>query len=326
MFGALRLAQEPAAGELQRLRLQLQQLSARLDMRHEDGRTLLLVDLGRGRQAAAAAALQQLQIIAGAAASAAVAPSLTTARLAVQSVPPAAARLVTPAQLRDLLAESPLERLAACRPHLAALHGLGVRHLADLADLPAAAVTVRFDAVLLSAWRALHGDEPPFRPLPPPPRLSVRRRLAGTVGDGLLLAAAVQGAAVTLGRELARRGLQARSLLLELSGDGCWSALRLLEQPAYGSVLIQRSTALLSAAAVTAGVDGLLLQAAELLPWQPDQLALFEPTPAAAAQTRQALDDLAARCGNDVLYRIEPAAAGLCPPQQQFLLRAWGVS
>jgi hypothetical protein len=323
MFGAVRPARGLTVDELQRLRLQLQQLSPRVAVCDDDAQPLVLIDLGRGRLAAATAFLQQLQLIAGEEAAAAIAPTVTTARLAAAAALPQAARLVTPRQVRDLLAESPLERLAACRPHLSALHVLGVRHVADLADLPAAALTLRFDRPLLTAWCALHGDEPPFRPLPPPPRLCVQRRLAGTVTDSLLLAAAVQGAAAALGRELARRGLQARSLALELSGDGCWSAVRLLEQPAYGGVLMQRSAALLPAAAVTAGVDRLVLQAAELVPWQPDQLSLLEPTAAALPQTRQALDDLDARCGSGVLYRIQAAPAGLQPPQGRFVLHAW---
>ena len=43
------------------------------------------------------------------------------------------------------------------------LHGLGLHTLADVAELPAAAIGGRFGTDALRAWRALHGKEPPLR-------------------------------------------------------------------------------------------------------------------------------------------------------------------
>jgi protein ImuB len=327
VIGCIQLA-TPDEAALRALRLRLDRLSPRVQLDQGARETILLLDLGRGTLRDArrhAAALSEL-LSGGGSARAAIAPTPTLATLAARRSEEAPL-IVAPGGVGSLLARCPIGWVAPLIPHELVLHGLGLRSLADVAALPAAAVGGRFGSAALGAWRALHGDEPPLTPLPLRPRLGAKRSLEGSVADQGALGLALSRLAARLGAALARRGVQARSLVLHLQGDdGPWSASRVLEHPAAdGATLAPIAAGLLRAAGASSGVETLTLLVGELVPTRGEQLSLFASATAQREAAQLALADLAARLAPGSLLQATAAPAGSALAESRGHLTAWGV-
>ncbi len=228
--------------------------------------------------------------------------------------------MLAPAAVGAALARCPVGWLAPLAPEALALSGLGLHTLADVAALPAAAVSGRFGPAALAAWRALHGDEAPLLPTPAPPRLRARRAFAGPLLDRAALELAIGRLAARLATGLQRRGLAARGLALHLHPDQGHPhvAGRTLERPAATAAALGPIAIALMAAALpdkalerAPEICAVELMAGELLALRGEQLTLFGPAPGLRAEAMAAFDDLAARMGPGGLLR--PGAAGLAP-------------
>lgn len=350
MIGCLQLVTMDEAA-LRDLRLRLDRLSPRVQLCRAGPMATLLLDLGRGTVRDGRRHAEELARLAGlcttepqraqsrersgkaSATSVAlphgpvcigVAPMPTLATLAARCG--AAPMVVGPASVAGLLARCPVAWLEALAPHELALHGLGLRTLADVAALPAAAVGGRFGGAALRAWRALHGDEPPLTPAPLPPRLTARRAFDGPVGDGATLELALGRLAARLGAALERRGAQASALALHLhTEDGPRSAARLLERPAAGAdALAPIAAGLLRAAGAQGGVEAVVLLAGELVVARGEQLTLFAPTGERRDVARAAIADLAARLGPGGLVRASVVPPGAALAEERAHFTPWG--
>lgn len=329
MIGCLQL---PPLEEntLHALRLRLGYLSPRVQLLRSREQLALLADLGRGTLAEGrrhAAVVRDAAEAVAPGAQIGVAPTPTLAALAARCAPARRPLVVSPHTVPALLARCPVTWLEPLAPLAPALHGLGLRSLADVAALPAAAVGGRFGGEALRAWRALHGDEPPLTPVPHPPRLGVRRHFAGPVHDRTVLTLALTRLAARLGTALERRGAQARALALHLDGDdGTRSASRVLERPAATAAALAPVVAwLLAAAGATGGVEAVTLLVGELVPTRGEQLPLFEPLAERRDAGRAALADLAARLSPGAALRPAVTAAGTALPEARGRLTPWGA-
>lgn len=325
MIGCLRL-QPPDDETLRALRLRLDQLSPRVASLPE----AMLADLGRGTAADGrrhAAALHAAAADLGLAVRVGVAPSPTIATLAARLAAPAAPLVVGPSAVLPTLARCPVAWLEAFAPLAPALHGLGLSTLADVAALPAVAVGGRFGGAALAAWRTLHGDEPPIVPLPAPPRLRVRRRFEGLVGDRGVLTAAIERLVGRLAGALERRGYQARALALHLHGDdGVCAAGRVLEHPAASiEALLGIAAGLLDTAGARAGADAVELIVGELVAVRGEQLTLFGPSPGRRDERRVVLADLARRLPAGALLQPSIVPVGAALVEERGQLAGWGA-
>lgn len=322
------ISNPPDAAGLHALRLRLDGLSPRVHLVEKTPTLTLLLDLGRGTVADGRRHVTTLQALAQEAAitpALGIAPTPTPATLAARRAGTGHALVISPAALPRLLAACPLPWLAPLAPVAATLHGLGLRSLADVAAVPAAAFTGRFGGALLPAWRALHGDEPPLAPLPPLPRLRLRRAFAGPVADRTVLTQVLQQVVQRLAALLDRRGMQARALALHLDGDADqWSAGRVLERPAAAApTLLPIAAHLLTAAGATDAITTMTLIVGELAPLQSEQHTFFAHAPDARAAGRTALADLAARLGADQVLRPLVHPPGLLPPEARTAFQPW---
>jgi protein ImuB len=327
MIGCLQLS-SPGDDALHALRLRLDRLSPRVQLIRTGGEVALLADLGRGRLPDGHRHAVELSLIAPASnAQIGVAPSPTLAALAARRARADTPLVVGPAAVPALLARCPVSWLAPLAPLSPVLHGLGLRSLADVVALPAAAIEVRFGRAALQAWRALHGDEPPLTPVPHPPRLGARRHFDGPVADQAILTLAISRLAAQLGAALERRGVQARALALHLQGDtGLRSASCVLERPAATrAALTPIAAGLLDAADVASGVETLTLLAGELVPTRGEQLPLFAPVTEQREGGRAALADLAARLAPGSVLRPATTAPGAALPEARNHLLPWGA-
>lgn len=313
MIGCLQLAL-PDEAALHALRLRLDQLSPRVQLARNAAGVTFLADLGRGTlrdgrrhtEALGKATARGVQVQIG------IAPTPTLASLAARRSAHDGPLVVGPGGVPALLARCPIGWLAPLELLAPVFHGLGLRTLADVTALPAAAVGGRFGTEALRAWRALHGDEPPLTPAPLPPRLGVKRSFAGPVRDQRVLTLALARLTAQLEMALERRGVQARALALHLDGDdGPWSAARVLDQPAASSAaLAPIATGLLRVSGVAGGVETLTLLVGELVPTRGAQLPLWSPTTESRETAHAALADLQARLAPGSLLRPTLAAPG----------------
>lgn len=181
------------------------------------------LDLGRGTpRMARRRAAELLQALNGELqlpAALGIAATRLAARLAALASGAGQATVVTPAQLRTFLAGCTPQLAAELAPMTPLLYALGIRDLAAFADLPAAAIGPQFGPAGLAVWRALHGDEPPFTPLPAPPLLRARRVSDGPVSDRAQIATVGEQLCRRLSERLQQRGRQARTLTLVLHED-----------------------------------------------------------------------------------------------------------
>lgn len=330
MIGCLQL---PSMDDdvLHALRLRLDRLSPRVQLLRTRAEVTLLADLGRGTlpdgRCHAAALTAATRDVALPDAHIGVAPAPTLAALAARYTAADTPLIVGPAAVPVLLARCPIAWLAPLAPLTPVLHGLGLRNLADVSALPAAAVEGRLGRVALQAWRALHGEEPPLTPVPYAPRLGARRHFDGSVVDRATLTLALQRLAARLGAALEQRGVQTRALALHLQGDdGLRSASRVLERPAATAAALAPSAAgLLAAAGVASGVETLTLLAGELVPTRGEQLSLFVPVAERRAEGRAALVDLAARLAPGSVLRPAITAPGAALPEARNHLVPWGA-
>ncbi|MCS6882725.1 MAG: hypothetical protein RMK84_15230 [Oscillochloridaceae bacterium] len=321
-------AAPPEATALQTLRLGLDGLSPRVHLEWTADRLAALIDLGRGTVADARRHIAVLRGIAAAArlsVALGVAPAPTLARLAARCAGSDAALVVSPAAVPALLAVCPVEWLEPLAPLAPTLRGLGLDSLGAVAALPEAAFGARFGSALLPVWRALHGREAPLLPVPPPPRLRLRHAFAAPVADRAVLDRTLARMTAALGAGLERRGEQARSLALHLSGDdGAWSAGRALERPAASpGALLSIATRLLEDAEIAGPVLEMALLAGELVPLRGEQASLFAPVAACQAAGRAALADLARRLPPGGLLYAVGSAICLALPEARHRLRPW---
>jgi protein ImuB len=328
MMIACLIVQLPDAVALRALRLRLDRLSPRVQLEPAPTPPLLL-DLGRGTVADGrrhSAVLRSVAAEVGVAPALGLAATPTLARLAARRAGTDQALVISPAAVPALLAACPVAWLPPLAPLAPTLHGLGLRSLADVAALPAAAFGGRFGGALLPAWHALHGVEPPLTPVPPRPRLRLRRSFAQPVADRTVLTHVLTQLVERLAATLAQRGMQARSLALHLAGDAAaWSATRVLERPAATApALLPIATSLLAAAGATDAIAAIALFVGELAPLRGDQLSLFTPAAERHAASKAALNDLAARLGPGGLLQPAVDPPGIAPPEARNRLGPWG--
>ncbi|MEN5084460.1 DNA polymerase Y family protein [Bosea sp. TWI1241] len=125
--------------------------------------------------------------------------------------------IVPPGEDRLATAALPVAALALPAETVVALSRAGLRRIADLARLPAAALAARFGGALTTRLRRVVGEEDvritPVRPLPD---CVAERHFADPVADMAVIEAEVAALAAEAGRELERRGQGGRRFEIAL--------------------------------------------------------------------------------------------------------------
>jgi hypothetical protein len=204
-------------------------------------------------------------------------------------------------------------------PLLEQFEAVGVRTAGGLAVLPRTALTLRFGAPVPALWDLLNRvPEPPLRPWSPAAQVSVCHQAEDGIEDRLVLEMILGDLVTALLASLQARGQATAQLTLRVrrAGRGM-HIVRGRYWPPLGtrSPLVQGVLALLGracAAPIPDAVDGLRLEAGELVPAQAPQAPLFGD-PVSARQDRLAavLADQAGRHGAALLgrWRPDPLAA-----------------
>lgn len=137
-----------------------------------------------------------------------------------------APRVLAPGQEAAALPRLPVTALALPEEAIAALHRLGLRHIADLEALPRGPLARRFGPAIAEELAALRGRIAPFTPVRPPPRHRQARDYLSPLCTGPALERAIGLLADRLCAGLLEAGEGVRSLRLTgFRGDGSWQEL-----------------------------------------------------------------------------------------------------
>jgi protein ImuB len=239
-----------------------------------------------------------------------LAPLGYTARLGIAPTPAGAALLaraglagiaLTPAQLRQQLAPLPLALLALPDEHIAALHSAGLRDIGELPPVPAAALAQRFGPGTSLYLQRLYGAaSEPRRLIRAPARFSARCEFQGAITDTTALLFPLQRLLAGLqGYLRARdRAVQRYTLCLEHHRRAPTRLEVGLARPGREAAqFLALARERLAATVLAAPVQGLSVEAHELLQPLVLQADLFSHAAQQLEQLQQVIDRLSARLG-----------------------------
>jgi DNA polymerase-4 len=285
-----------------------------------------------GPAAAVAARLrEEVRAETGLAVSVGIAPVKMVAKIASDCAKPDGLLEVKPGELRSFLDPLPIGRLWGVGPVTEArLVGAGVRTIGDLARATPDALRRTLGEWGLAAARLARGEDvrdvEPFREAV---SMSEENTFGSDVAERATLEAAILTHAESVARRLRRSELRAHTVVLKLklgrrvaAGPRGFPQLTrhatLAEASDDGEVLAQAARALLARAELAEPVRLIGVGATNLVPANPDQLALFDLGGGRERRRRlnRALDALAERFGSRVVRRagqadIERAAPSL---------------
>lgn len=196
---------------------------------------------------------------------------------------------------------------------VAALAGLGLERIGDVAALPRAPLVARFGAEVTCRLDEVEGRlTASIAACPEPPRWVVRHGFAQPVGDAAVIGAVLARLVARLVADLAEAGLGARRLVLRLVHMG--GPVSRVTVGGHGPSRDAGHFARLFAlrlerlALAGHGIEALALEAPDPAPLAPDQGALTAGRPA-RPPLAPVLDRLAARLGDGAVTRLAPAAS-----------------
>lgn len=228
-----------------------------------------------------------------------------------------------PAAEAAYLAPLPIGLLPAASAVRERLRVFGLQRIGELAAISRSAVVARFGeqgGLLHDLARGLDGR--PLRPRRPVERLRAEVQLEPPVEELEPLRFVLRRLCGALCAQLAARGVGAGRAVLELALEGEQAPLRLeqpLPEPSAAAELLERLLlARLAAQLPSAPVGGICLELDRAAPATGQQLGLFTPQLARAAQLDWQLAGLSLRFGADCVWqaRILDPAAGLA--EQRF--------
>jgi DNA polymerase-4 len=286
-----------------------------------------------GRPADVAARLRrEVRAETGLAVSVGIAPVKMVAKIASDSAKPDGLLEVAPGTVRAFLDPLPIGRLWGVGPVTEArLVRAGVRTIGDLARATPDALRCTLGDWGLAAARLARGEDvrdvEPFREAV---SMSEENTFGADVADRATLEAAILTHAESVARRLRRSELRAHTVVLKLklgrrvaAGPRGFPLLTrhatLAEPTDDGEVLAQTARGLLARAELVEPVRLVGVGATNLVPANPDQLALFEAEGGRERRRRlnRALDTLAERYGSRVVRRAGQADVERAAPSLQ---------
>jgi protein ImuB len=218
--------------------------------------------------------------------------------------------VLTPDQLRTTLARVPVRR--ACLPNEAGsrMHGMGIRHLRQVFELPGDALRRRFGVEVLQALDAMLGVAPELLECYRPPDVfDLRIELSYEVENHQALLFPVRRMTADLAAYLAGRDGGVQQFVLKLEHEGIAATdveVGLLSAERDPAMLFDLTRGRLERAQIPKPVVGLRLIARDLPPFVPSGRDLFDERPEHAVPWEHLRERLRARLGNDAVYQIAP--------------------
>lgn len=218
--------------------------------------------------------------------------------------------VLTPDQLRTTLARVPVRR--ACLPNEAGprMHGMGIRHLRQVFELPRDALRRRFGVDVLQALDAMLGVAPELLECYRPPDVfDLRIELSYEVENHQALLFPVRRMTADLAAYLAGRDGGVQQFVLKLEHEGIAATdveVGLLSAERDPAMLFDLTRGRLERAQIPKPVVGLRLIARDLPPFVPSGRDLFDERPEHAVPWDHLRERLRARLGNDAVYQVAP--------------------
>lgn len=213
-------------------------------------------------------------------------------------------------QLRATLARVPVRR--ACLPEDVGhrLHGMGVRHLRQVFELPRDALRRRFGLDVLHAIDQMLGDAPELLECyRPPDQFDLRIELSYEVEHHQALLFPVKRMTADLAAYLAGRDGGVQQFVLKLEHEGIAPTdvvIGLLSAERDAGMLFELTRGRLEQAQIPKPIAALRLIARDLPPFVPDGRDLFDTKPAHAVPWEQLRERLRARLGNEAVFQLTP--------------------
>lgn len=234
--------------------------------------------------------------------------------------------VLTAEQLRTTLARVPVRR--ACLPNEAGprMHGMGIRHLRQVFELPRDALRRRFGVEVLQALDAMLGAAPELLECyQPPDRFDLRIELSYEVENHQALLFPVRRMTADLAAYLSGRDGGVQHFVLKLEHEGIAPTdveVGLLSAERDPAMLFDLTRSRLERAEIPKPIVALRLVARHLPPFIPSGRDLFDERPEHAVPWEQLRERLRARLGNDAVYQLAPAVD---PRPERAWQRATGV-
>lgn len=218
--------------------------------------------------------------------------------------------VLTPDQLRTTLARVPVRR--ACLPNEAGsrMHGMGIRHLRQVFELPRDALRRRFGVEVLQALDAMLGvAQELLECYRPPDVFDLRIELSYEVENHQALLFPVRRMTADLAAYLAGRDGGVQQFVLKLEHEGIAATdveVGLLSAERDPAMLFDLTRGRLERAQIPKPVVGLRLIARDLPPFVPSGRDLFDERPEHAVPWEHLRERLRARLGNEAVYELAP--------------------
>lgn len=218
--------------------------------------------------------------------------------------------VLTPDQLRTTLARVPVRR--ACLPNEAGprMHGMGIRHLRQVFELPRDALRRRFGVEVLQALDAMLGVAPELLECYRPPDVfDLRIELSYEVENHQALLFPVRRMTADLAAYLAGRDGGVQQFVLKLEHEGIAATdveVGLLSAERDPAMLFDLTRGRLELVQIPKPVVGLHLIARDLPPFVPSGRDLFDERPEHAVPWDHLRERLRARLGNEAVYELAP--------------------
>ena len=219
--------------------------------------------------------------------------------------------VLTAAPLHNMLGRVPVRR--ACLPHDSGqrLHGMGVRHLRQVFDLPRASLRRRFGEDLLDTVDRMRGDMPELMEFyAPPDAFDMRVELAFEVDHHQALQFPVRRMTADLAAYLSGRDGGVQQFALHLEHEGLPATIvevGLLAAERDPGVLFELAKGCLERTSIPKAIVGLRLVAKNLPAFVPEGRDLFDDRPANAVPWEQLRERLRARLGPEAVYQVAPS-------------------
>lgn len=236
-----------------------------------------------------------------------IAPNKFVARVAAERAAPGGVLAVDPARLASFLAPEPTTRLPLPPEGVRRLERLGLRTLADVAALPAAAVQARLGPAGRRAWELASGRDAE-RVVPRPTPQSVVQTLdlpAPATNRETVLVALTRLALLAFDRPALRdRHVRQARLGATLEGGGSWEQLATLREPGGRRRVIEALGYRLQTATLSAPIEALTLELSGLIDATGRQESLPGFRSRRPRQLAEAGQQLKQRYGTSGLYRV----------------------